>query len=169
MPAMKADQPVPIQSDFLRQALKGLLVCAGLMVLGFILIVVLGKFRVEYKGSVFAIKDPAYRQLPSYYNPLWSLAAALQYFALLVQPIVLFVFRKQLRIRILPWIMLAIVTLIAVFATNAFAGYDNNFNSQLDSSLPFLLSFELFLAVAFAACQCITYYLPKRAHHKARG
>ncbi|HTE57360.1 MAG TPA: hypothetical protein VK694_01335 [Verrucomicrobiae bacterium] len=153
---MESNSPTTSQSDFLRQALKGLLVLTGLMVLGFILIVVLGKFRVEYEQNMFALKDPSYRQLPSYYNPLWSLLAALQYFALLVQPFVLFIFRKQLRLKVLPWVFLLILVVLFITIVSLTASPEGP-DPTLTSNLPTFLQFQLFIVIAAAISQYGSY------------
>jgi hypothetical protein len=159
--AMEQNPTAISRSVFLKQTLKGTGVFVGLMILGFLLLAVFDRFSFDTKQGTLGVREPAFRQLASYYNPLWGLLACLEYFALLTQPIVLAVFKKWLRLRVLPWVILLLL-MIFIIAIMALAASPQESDPTLTSDLPNFLWFQASIVIAMAVSHLVVYYTSSR-------
>jgi hypothetical protein len=128
-----------------REAFRVLFVIGGLMFLVVLLVAAIGKFSFDAsshnnlwpKGD-FGLYYGAMRGLESFYNPAIELIAFAQFCALLVLPVVLIVFKKRLRITVVPWVLVALFMVVCQLL-GLFMPADAMGRYMLDSKLPPLL------------------------------
>lgn len=110
----------------------------------------LGEFRFDSYEATHGLYSSPLVNLPAYYNPLFELIWLTETIGLIALPFVLFIFRKWLRVLVLPWVIVAIVLLVSTFTLPFYPAYNDAIDPTLSSVHGYLLIAEgLTLATIF--------------------
>lgn len=142
------------------QIRDSLAILVALMILVTLLLVVIGKIHVNSPvGEEFGLYASAFKGLPSYRNPLVDLIGFVCLISLLVLPIVLFVFRKKLRLYVMPWLIAALLVVVSLIVF-PYYGSSGMIDFSVSSKASYLIARAIFVIFSIAiSYACLFTYL----------
>ncbi len=115
------------------------------MVLVLVILVITGQFHIDdgYYPDRFGINYSALKGLPAYYNPLWQSILATEGISLVLLPFLLFLFRRKLRLPILPWLLTVVITILGIVVLRPVISGVYPFDDTVDSTFKWFIYIEL--------------------------
>lgn len=84
------------------------------------ILIILGEAKIDASGGNLGLYDSGLVGLPSYHNPLFNLLEITEFPALVILPLVLILFRRRLKIQVLPWLLVLLSLPLSVIFVQAF-------------------------------------------------
>lgn len=139
---------------------RSLLIFVSTMGLIALILVLVGQFKIDNRADFgkFGIYDSALRGLPSFYNTLRMTIVNLELLTIFTMPIFLLVFRKWLRLPIVPWLLTIGFTLCCYFAFSPIiTKYVVNTDFLVSSNIAVFIYMQFVMLVAILLGH-LTYY-----------
>jgi hypothetical protein len=122
------------------------LIIAGLMILMTFGMAIMGQFRID-TSSTYGLYESGLG-FEAYLNPFWKLIADTQLVALMILPLPLFILRRRLGVAVVPWVLVALFTLIGATTRLYYPPLYDRFDPSLDSRLWLLLRANVFIGLS---------------------